>query len=472
MQKLVDFSELQTLQIDQIYSLFISLIENSKCKPDSMSQGFICPHTVSCNLEIMQFDDKKCNICSNQIFLSKKTQLSGILFFLLGGLKEGQGKVEEFYQNIQDYFSPIIGILSEQQIFRSLCILINETEFEKKLSMYEKITSLNEQIQPKIYKYKLKKFCIVTVDPNLGFLYQQNELEEITLVTSFKIFMEQYQQLLINLKLSFKDFKICIHNLFLGSKNKKYHYLKFNLFYDYLCKQCHQNKFSLLFYEILINQSFQRNSQNNIQSLTNDVHQLSKNQNEENDFIELFHLLQKYLNNQGQMAYSGFFTQNISFFSRDIMQQLKTFQTQDLLWQGYKILVQQEIVELIENSINKNDTICNSAKKKLFDSYQVQVQLIQAFNNYQSIPIFDKIVKKYSDLIQDNNFQQIDDINNLNQSPLLQKRQQDYQFMKQFNTFTDYKNACNQKQIQPIFQEIDYRIIKQYEEQLKDGIIQ
>lgn len=48
--------------------------------------------------------------------------------------------------------------------------------------------------------------------------------------------MEEYEMLLNSLELRFKDFKICIHNLFLGSKTNKYYYLKFNLFYDYLCK--------------------------------------------------------------------------------------------------------------------------------------------------------------------------------------------------------------------------------------------
>lgn len=36
MQKLVDFSELSTLQIDQIYHLFISLFLDTKNEPDRM----------------------------------------------------------------------------------------------------------------------------------------------------------------------------------------------------------------------------------------------------------------------------------------------------------------------------------------------------------------------------------------------------------------------------------------------------
>lgn len=68
MQKLVEFSELSTLQIDQIYKMFVSLFLNTA----NLSQGFICPHTVKCNLEKMEYEKRLCNICPLNNISNKK----------------------------------------------------------------------------------------------------------------------------------------------------------------------------------------------------------------------------------------------------------------------------------------------------------------------------------------------------------------------------------------------------------------
>ncbi|CAK76665.1 unnamed protein product (macronuclear) [Paramecium tetraurelia] len=263
------------------------------------------------------------------------------------------------------------------------------------------------------------------------------------------------------------DFKICIHNLFLGPKTNACYILQFNLFYDYVCN-CNQKKFSLLFYQILMNSNSQRVSESEIQGLATDVRELSQ-QNEENDFVELLNLLQQFLKNQQSLAISSFLTKYISFFSQDILKQLKGFTNQDMLWKGYIVLFQQEIIELIENQFIKNNIPSQLVSNQIFQQYEQQIQNIQVFNQSQPMPRFSNITQKYSDIIQQYRIDQYcDDVEIIN-CPLLTFRQEVYKFLKEFNTFQDYKNTCNQQKIQPIFNEINYSNIIYYEEMLKNG---
>ncbi|CAD8154265.1 unnamed protein product [Paramecium octaurelia] len=468
MQKLIDFNEIQTLQIDQIYRMFISLIKKVNKRPKNQN-GFICPHTVICNLQEMKLESEQCLICPDQKQLNQKFQLSGILYFLLGGHRGGQGTIEEFYASRENYFSKPYGLLDEN-VFQKLLFLLNETEFQKKKQIYDQIKILNPDIQAEIYTYELKKYCVIIVDPGWGFLQSHTDIDEITLAQSFKKFMEEYINIINNLKLELDDFKICIHNLFLGLKTKAYYILKFNLFYDYVCN-CNQKKFSLLFYQFLVNSNSQGLSGSQTQSLLSDVGKLNQQQNDKNDFVELLNLLQQFLINQQSLAMSSFLTKYISFFSQEIIKQLKEFTNQDLLWNGYKMLFLQEIIELMENQFIKNN-ITSQLSKQLFQLYQQQIQNIEEINKSLPKPRFLNITQLYSELIKQNGFDQDADNNETINCPLLIFRQEVYQFLKTFKTFQDYKSTCNQQMTQPIFDEINYNNIIQYEESLKISKIQ
>ncbi|CAD8091081.1 unnamed protein product [Paramecium sonneborni] len=470
MQKLVNFTELSTLQIDQIFYLFNSLRDNTLHEPENLKQKFICPHTVICNLEKMEFEKKNCTICPTERS-QKKYLLSGILYFLLGGIRDGNGEVEEFYTYGRNYFD-VYGILSEELFFRSLCFLMNENEYQRKLSLYNKIKSLNVAIQPQINSFELKRFCLVVVNPGLGILYQQYDMDmdEITVVNTFKIFLESYQKILYELKMNIKDFKICIHSLFLGELQKTYYNLKFNLFYDYICN-CHSNRFSQIFYNFLSKQCYQAQQSyfQDINSFPQSVKQIIQKFDDENDMIELLKLLNDYIKNKKSLKSSFLIQQQISFYSRKIMQELKQLKTDDELWNGYKILLQQEIIELIECQNNKNNNVSPLKQKQLFGSYKYQVQQIQAFSEYKSIKLFETIKSQYSQLIQEYMQFQFIDFDDMNISPLLKKRTEIFQTIIQFRIFKDYLEDCKKKQLQPIIETINLENIIQYEEQLKES---
>ncbi|CAD8175534.1 unnamed protein product [Paramecium octaurelia] len=470
--------------IDRIYSILWYTI--SKTKDLSIDQNiFICPHTVQIELQNndqISYQPQSCNICSQTQYRAiqrgnrYKYMICGILYFLL----EGNNTLEQYYQSQQFFFfKNIYGYYNEKEHYlRSICQILQVNNFQQKQQIFDNMPEANRPLIKN--QFQLTKYCVIIISPCLGTpLFRQYEENNAYYLLSFQNLLQDLRQ--ISFQIGCENVPPpCLHNIFI---NQGYHHFcKFsiNIFQtDPICR-CQNNQMGTILYTLLTKEEYVDGNRRTGDLIIDDELILFSryliNKYQFNSAQEQFRQYEKIIGKIDRFRSSNSVilgnTIDASFYANNLRRNLKHIQ-QTHLWNYYKILFLQEMIELLENRILSQLQYYEFLFGKLFQLKLKQIQSISAYLQHSSNQLLSEILQNYSS--QCNPLAQIEQQqhqiqeNNIELPRLFVVRQILFESISNVNAFDDQQNQFFRNQFQA---EFNYRTIIEFEEMLQSDLLQ
>ncbi|CAD8163132.1 unnamed protein product [Paramecium pentaurelia] len=471
--------------IDRIYSILQSTITKTK-QYYSCHNIFICPHTVQIELNSQRnqifYQPQNCQLCPQNVFLrlqqrdKLKYMICGILYFLL----EGRNNLQQYYQT-QEYFffKNIYGYYNENEYFmRSICQILTKLDFNEKQQI---LNQMPQSSIPVVEKYQFNKYCVIIISPCLGApQFRKTESSSLYYLISFQKFLQELKEIQIRIGLNNPLPPPCPHNIFICQGFQNYCRFFINIYQTNPICRCQNRQMGKVLCILLtgkeqINYNQQENDEfmdnKTIEFLQQLINQYEFNSAQE-QFEQYDQIIQKIEEFKRTMSIIVEEFIEPSFYANALSNNLSIIQ-QDFLWEYYKILFLQEMIELLENRVLAQPIHLDILLPFIFQLKDQQKQRIQAFLQIQESNILQTILQSYNEQLQ-NQHNQIPQphqiINNANYFPNLFLVR--YTLFQQFSGVLAFQDQNNQFFRQRFQGDLNYQNIIAFENQLRNGQIQ
>ncbi|CAD8064045.1 unnamed protein product [Paramecium primaurelia] len=471
--------------IDKIYSLLWSTISKTK-QYYSCHNIFICPHTVQIELnpqinEIF-YQPRNCELCPKNVFVSLpqrdqlKYMICGILYFLL----EGGNNLQQYYQSQEFFFfKNIYGYYNENSYFmRSICQILTRLDFNQKQSI---LNNMPQSSRPVVEQYLFENYCVIIISPCLGApQFRKTESSSAYYLISFEKFLLELRDIQINIGMNNPLPPPCPHNVFISKGYQNYCRFFINIYQTNPICRCQNRQMGKILYILLTGKELiSYNQQENDEILDNNTIEFLQsliNEYEFNSAQEQFEQYQKIIQKIAEFksTMSIIVGESIepSFYANALANNLSQIQINQL-WEYYKILFLQEMIELLENRVLSQPIHLDILLPFIFQFKYQQIQRIQAFPQFQESNLLQTILQSYYEQLQNQHNQlpqlyQI--INNTNYFPHLFLVR--YELFQHFSEVLEFHDQNNQQFRLRFNGDLNRQNIINFENQLKDGQIQ